>query len=122
MPKIPKDQLPPYGPAHKRSSRQAGNHPVAAPHKRQGDRASGDEDEDGKPRKYLTGPQVCARYSITDMTLWRWLQDPALGFPQPTLIVRQRRFWDEAVLRDWEFKRIAALTLRQWKAPTPEAA
>jgi hypothetical protein len=27
------------------------------------------------------------------MTLWRWLHDESLGFPQPTTI-RNRRYWD----------------------------
>jgi predicted DNA-binding transcriptional regulator AlpA len=80
----------------------------AAPHQRQGDRASGDDGGDVPPRKFLTGPQVCERYSITDMSLWRWLDDPALNFPKPTMIVQRRRFWDEAILRKWELSRIAA--------------
>ena len=57
-------------------------------------------------RKYLTGPAVCHRYGITDMSLWRWLRDANLEFPQPTLMVRGRRFWDEAVLLKWEAQRI----------------
>jgi predicted DNA-binding transcriptional regulator AlpA len=116
MPKIPKDQLPSYGPAQTRRTRK--DRPAAAPHKRQGDRASGDENEDGRPRKFLTGPQVCARYGITDMTLWRWLHDRELGFPPPTFVVRQRRFWDEAALRAWELRRILVREL----APREEAA
>jgi hypothetical protein len=41
---------------------------------------------------------VRARYdSISDMTLWRWINDPTLGFPQPT-IIRNRRYWDEEAL------------------------
>jgi predicted DNA-binding transcriptional regulator AlpA len=58
-------------------------------------------------RKFLTGPTVCQRYGISDMSLWRWLQDADLEFPQPTLMVRGRRFWDEAVLLKWEAQRIA---------------
>lgn len=30
---------------------------------------------------------------VSQMTLWRWLQDESLGFPRPTLI-RSRRYWD----------------------------
>ena len=63
-------------------------------------------DANSKPRKFLTGPQVCARYAITDMSLWRWLHDPELGFPQPSLIVQRRRFWDENILRAWELTRV----------------
>jgi predicted DNA-binding transcriptional regulator AlpA len=54
------------------------------------------------PRHYLTGPQVCARYSITEMSLWRWLNDRAIAFPQPALRVRDRRYWLESDLLAWE--------------------
>ena len=54
------------------------------------------------PRRFLTGPQVCSRYSITDMSLWRWLKDPTIGFPQPTMRVKDRRYWLEADLIAWE--------------------
>ena len=113
MPKIPKEQLPPYGP--KRKGRRTGKyHPAAASRARQGgtrqgDCASGDDDADGEPlRKFLTGPQVCARYSISEMSLWRWLQNRTLGFPAPTLIVHERRYWDEEILRQWELQRIVS--------------
>ncbi|YBV97399.1 DNA-binding protein [Phyllobacteriaceae bacterium JZ32] len=53
---------------------------------------------------YLTAPQVLARYNITDMTLWRWLQDSELDFPKPTKINR-RRYFLEAELIAWERKR-----------------
>jgi predicted DNA-binding transcriptional regulator AlpA len=59
-----------------------------------------------KPRTFLTAPQVCARYGIADMSLWRWLRDPEMKFPQPTMVLQRRRFWDEAILREWELSRI----------------
>lgn len=37
---------------------------------------------------------------ISDMSLWRWLNDPALCFPKPVYIQR-RRFWREADLLAW---------------------
>lgn len=37
---------------------------------------------------------------ISDMSLWRWLNDPALGFPKPTYIGR-RRYWREADIIAW---------------------
>jgi len=55
--------------------------------------------------QYLTGPQVCARYGITPMSLWRWLSDRKyadLGFPQPALRIKERRYWREADLIAWE--------------------
>jgi predicted DNA-binding transcriptional regulator AlpA len=58
--------------------------------------------DDATARRYLTGPQVCARYSISDVGLWRWLKDPELKFPQPALRVRDRRYWLEDDLFNWE--------------------
>ena len=37
---------------------------------------------------------------ISDMSLWRWLNDPALNFPQPIYIGR-RRYWKEAEVIAW---------------------
>jgi predicted DNA-binding transcriptional regulator AlpA len=37
---------------------------------------------------------------ISDMTLWRWLNDVDLEFPKP-IYVQRRRFWREAELIDW---------------------
>jgi predicted DNA-binding transcriptional regulator AlpA len=58
------------------------------------------------PRQFLTGPQVCARYSITDMSLWRWLKDPEIAFPQPAMVVKERRYWLEEDLVVWERARL----------------
>lgn len=54
--------------------------------------------------RFLTGPQVRARYNISEMTLHRWLKNPDLGFPQPTYINR-RRYFAETQLVDWERQR-----------------
>lgn len=37
---------------------------------------------------------------VSDMTLWRWLNDPALNFPKPVYIAR-RRFFREADVVAW---------------------
>lgn len=37
---------------------------------------------------------------ISDMSLWRWLNDPALAFPRPVYI-QKRRFWREADIFAW---------------------
>ncbi|TPE53226.1 helix-turn-helix transcriptional regulator [Amaricoccus solimangrovi] len=49
--------------------------------------------------------QICG--GISDMTLHRWLSDPALNFPRPVYI-RKRRFWREAELLAWLEERAAA--------------
>jgi len=37
---------------------------------------------------------------VSDMSVWRWLSDPALQFPRPIYISR-RRYWREAELLAW---------------------
>jgi len=56
---------------------------------------------------YLSAPQVLQRYNISDMTLWRWLQDDELDFPKP-MTIRRRRFFREAELVEWERLRAKA--------------
>jgi predicted DNA-binding transcriptional regulator AlpA len=51
--------------------------------------------------KYLTGPQVLARYQISEMTLHRWQNDERLMFPKP-MVVRRRKFYKHAELIEWE--------------------
>jgi len=50
---------------------------------------------------FLTGPQVQARYNRSHVTLWRWVRDPALGFPQPIQINRLN-YWRLVDLEAWE--------------------
>lgn len=37
---------------------------------------------------------------VSDMSLFRWLHNPALGFPRPIYISR-RRYWREAEILTW---------------------
>ena len=37
---------------------------------------------------------------ITDMTLWRWLQDEQQAFPQP-IRIKPRRYWRYGDLNAW---------------------
>ncbi|GAW36618.1 hypothetical protein RA2_03691 [Roseovarius sp. A-2] len=51
--------------------------------------------------KLLTAAAVRdALGGVSDMTLWRWLNDPALNFPKPIYIAR-RRYWREADVSAW---------------------
>jgi predicted DNA-binding transcriptional regulator AlpA len=50
--------------------------------------------------RLLPARKVEARYSVSDMTLWRWLRSD-MGFPKPYYIGRYR-YWREAELLDWE--------------------
>ena len=42
--------------------------------------------------------EICG--GISDMSLWRWLNDPNLDFPKP-LYISRRRYWREAAVDAW---------------------
>ncbi|MDB5444728.1 MAG: transcriptional regulator [Phenylobacterium sp.] len=45
------------------------------------------------PPTYLSATQVRQRYgNVSQMTIWRWLNNPELGFPRPHYIARRRYF------------------------------
>lgn len=52
-------------------------------------------------KTFLTGPQVQARYGRSHVTLWRWVRDTDLGFPQPMQINRLN-YWRLSDLEAWE--------------------
>ena len=66
-------------------------------------RATGttDPEHDRNPHRRIQAAavrQMCG--DISDMTLWRWLDNPELNFPRPIYIGR-RRFWREAEIIAW---------------------
>ena len=52
-------------------------------------------------RTFLTGPQVQARYQKSHVTIWRWVKDASLAFPQPIQINRLN-YWRLTDLEAWE--------------------
>lgn len=56
---------------------------------------------------FLPARRVLERYSVSDMSVWRWMHDPAVGFPRP-LYIGRRRFWLLSTLVEWERARAAA--------------
>lgn len=36
---------------------------------------------------------------ISDMSLWRWTQNPKLNFPPPDVVIRGRRYWRRDTIR-----------------------
>lgn len=50
--------------------------------------------------------RVAGRYNRSLVTLWRWENDPNLGFPKPVYIRRQR-YWRLSELLEWERKQAA---------------
>lgn len=50
---------------------------------------------------FLPARHVRERYRVSDMTLWRWLRDEKMGFPQPVYLGRFR-YWRLADIEAWE--------------------
>ncbi len=95
--KIPADQVSPYesfGSQKSAAPSKNSQHPPA----RHGDRNDGDDDSANE--KFLPASLVKARYSVSDMWLWRRLADRS-GFPHP-ITVSGRRFWRLTELVRWE--------------------
>ena len=42
--------------------------------------------------------QICG--GVSEMTIYRWLNNPSLNFPKPSYISR-RRYWREADVIEW---------------------
>lgn len=60
--------------------------------------------------KLITAAEVRTRFGgISDMTLWRWLDDAGLGFPRAVRIQR-RRFFREAEIEAFIERQAAAST------------
>lgn len=56
---------------------------------------------DCNPNRRIPAASVCDLCGgVSDMTLWRWLNDPDLDFPKPIYIGR-RRYWREAEILAW---------------------
>jgi predicted DNA-binding transcriptional regulator AlpA len=39
-----------------------------------------------RPRRLLPNKQVCARYGVSEYTVYRWDRKPGMNFPNPVLI------------------------------------
>ena len=50
---------------------------------------------------FLTGPQVQNRYQKSHVTIWRWIKDSELSFPQP-LKINRLNYWRLSDLEEWE--------------------
>ena len=53
------------------------------------------------PEDLLPATPVRARYGVSDMTIFRWLNDEKLGFPKP-IRINGRRYWRLAELQAFE--------------------
>lgn len=54
--------------------------------------------------RHLDSPQVRARFGISKPTLYRWMNDPEIGFPKPVRI-KKRYYFPESVIEAWEAAR-----------------
>jgi hypothetical protein len=52
-------------------------------------------------------PIVCAEFGISPMTLYRWTNDPALGFP-PKIKIKTRNYRSRKALEAFKKRREAA--------------
>lgn len=60
-----------------------------------------EEPQSTHPHRRINAARVCELCGgVSDMSLWRWLNDPALNFPKPIYIAR-RRYWREADVIAW---------------------
>jgi len=52
---------------------------------------------------YLTASQVTKRFSISRVTLWNWIKDTDMGFPQP-IVIKRIRYFDGDEIEAFEIK------------------
>lgn len=70
------------------------------------------------PTTYLSAKSVKAEFGgVCDMTLHRWLADPAMQFPRP-IYIRNRRYFDSADIADFK-ERAARGAMRKPPAGRP---
>ncbi len=58
-----------------------------------------------KSTKYLTRQEVLARYRIGNTTLYRWISDKKINFPQQTHLGARCIRFRESDLEAWEAER-----------------
>jgi hypothetical protein len=92
---------PPQQPRRTLRRRQHRYHRSVTSEDVDGDDGEGDGDE---PDTLVPDPVVCAEFSISSMTLWRWDRDPklvALGLPPP-ITIRRRKFRSRRLLENFK--------------------
>jgi hypothetical protein len=56
---------------------------------------------------WLNANQVRARVgNVSNMCLWRWMRDERVRFPQPDLVLNNRRYWKAGTIRCWQSLRL----------------
>ncbi len=55
----------------------------------------------GAPRVLIGIAEVCRRTGRSRMSIWRYLRDPQLAFPQPVTLGKRDRGWFEDEVAAW---------------------
>jgi hypothetical protein len=58
------------------------------------------------PDELVPDPQVWKEFGVTSMTLYRWTNDPDLGFP-PAIKIRKRNFRSRRALEAFKRRMVA---------------
>jgi predicted DNA-binding transcriptional regulator AlpA len=52
---------------------------------------------------WLNSRQVRAEVgNPSEMTIWRWQQDPKIRFPMPDIVLNGRNYWFTSAIRKWK--------------------
>ena len=62
--------------------------------------------------QFLSVKEVLEKIGVSRATLYRWIDDKELGFPQPAKL-RKRIFWDSDQLEKWMQAQAAAAQQQQ---------
>jgi predicted DNA-binding transcriptional regulator AlpA len=61
------------------------------------------KDVEATPDKLVPDPQVLKEFGITNMCLWRWDQDPRVGFP-PKIKIGPRNYRSRHLIEEFKAK------------------
>ena len=57
-------------------------------------------------QRYVSRRELRLLFPVSDMTIWRWMGDPAVAFPRPVKLGRNgRNFWWLPAIHEWERNR-----------------
>jgi predicted DNA-binding transcriptional regulator AlpA len=57
-------------------------------------------------QRYITSRELRQRFPVCDMTIWRWIRDPKIGFPAPVKFGLRNHWWLPIIIK-WEQDRVA---------------
>lgn len=59
------------------------------------------------PDPLIPAKELREIFGVSDMTIWRWLDDKRLNFPRP-IVVRRRRYWRKSDIAEFQARNTAA--------------